>query len=174
MFRNSWMIIQALPIRGIMVGATLALTVLFGGSAWAGDIRIVSATAHFNNDQMNGHRIAVYMDIENAGGGDDRLYSVRSEISRKAMLSVTGSMRGDMRDSGHDGMEMAEVKHHQTAALKVPAGEVVHLKKGGSHIMLMDLNQMPATGATFPITLFFEKAGSVTVDVTMESVEFAR
>ncbi len=172
MFESSWMFLRALPFQKIIVGASLAFLLLYSGSALAGDIRIANAAAHIGNDRTNGHRIAIYLDIENSGGGD-RLYAVRSEISGKTMLSVTGAMRGDARGMEMTGAEMAEVRHNQTTALEVPAGAVVHLKKGGSHIMLMDPDRLPATGATFPITLFFEKAGSVTVEVTMESVEFA-
>ena len=173
MFRNSWLIIQALPIRKVMVGVTLAFSFLFGGSAWAGDIRIANAAAHLSNDRTNGHRIAIYLDIENAGGGD-RLYAVRSEISGKTMLSVSGAARGDTPNMEQAGMEMPEAKHHRTTALEVPAGKVIQLEKGGSHIMLMNPDRMPATGATFPITLFFEKAGSITVEVVMESTEIAQ
>lgn len=173
MFRDSRLIIKALPIKEVVIGAALVLSFFIGGSAWAGDIQIANAAAHLSNDQMNGHRITIYLDIENAGD-DDRLYAVRSGISGKTMLSVPGRARGDSQVMEQGGMEMAETKHHRTAALEVPAGKVVQLENGGSHIMLMNPDEMPATGATFPITLFFEKAGSITVDVTMASTEFAQ
>lgn len=173
MFRNSWLIFQARPIRETAIGAALALSFLLAGSAWAGDIRITNAAAHLNNDRMNGHRIAIYLDIENIGGGD-RLYAVRSDISGKAMLSVSGAARGGAQGMEQASMEKDETLHHRTAALEVPASKVVRLEKGGAHIMLMNPGRLPATGATFPITLFFEKAGRITVDVVMESIEFAQ
>lgn len=75
MFRFSWMVIQAVLFLGILVGLIFALAVLFGAyidsydkHARAGDTQIVRASAPIDNDRMNGRRIAVYMDIENAGG----------------------------------------------------------------------------------------------------------
>ncbi len=75
MFRLSWMVIQAVLFLGILVGLIIALSILFDAYidsydeyARAGDIRTVRASALINNDRMNGRRIAVYMDIENAGG----------------------------------------------------------------------------------------------------------
>ena len=75
MFRFSWMVIQAALFLGILVGLIFALSILFGAyidsydkHARAGDIQTVRASALINNDRMNGRRIAVYMDIENAGG----------------------------------------------------------------------------------------------------------
>lgn len=45
--------------------------------------------------------------------------------------------------------------------LALPAGETVALKPGGFHLMLMGLKQPLAEGETVPLTLTFEKAGSV-------------
>ncbi len=57
-------------------------------------------------------------------------------------------------------MVMREVDH-----IDLPAGTAVALKPGGYHIMLIDLVKPLAVGTTIQITLVFEKAGSVTIDV---------
>ena len=50
-------------------------------------------------------------------------------------------------------------------SVKVPAGGTIALEPGGYHAMLMGLTQKLEKGATFPVTLTFQKAGAVTVDV---------
>lgn len=45
-----------------------------------------------------------------------------------------------------------------------PLGQLT-LKPGGAHLMLMDMTQPLNVGETFPLTLHFERAGSVQLDV---------
>jgi copper(I)-binding protein len=49
--------------------------------------------------------------------------------------------------------------------VELPAGVAVEMKPGGHHIMLMDLAKPLAAGTTFKLTLTFEKAGEITIDV---------
>ncbi|MGE8374764.1 MAG: copper chaperone PCu(A)C [Diaphorobacter nitroreducens] len=48
------------------------------------------------------------------------------------------------------------MKMRPLPALDLPAGQVVELKPGGYHIMLLDLKQPVAQGSTVPLTLVFE------------------
>ena len=57
-------------------------------------------------------------------------------------------------------MVMREVDH-----IDIPAGEMVMLKPGGYHVMLIDLVAPLEIGQTFDVTLTFEKAGDVIVPV---------
>jgi periplasmic copper chaperone A len=43
-------------------------------------------------------------------------------------------------------------------SLNLPAGKAVELKSGGTHMMLMDLNQTLKYGTTVPVTLTFADA----------------
>jgi copper(I)-binding protein len=54
-------------------------------------------------------------------------------------------------------MRMREVK----GGLPLPARQTVELKPSGYHVMLMDLKQPLAKGATVPMTLRFEDAKGV-------------
>lgn len=56
-----------------------------------------------------------------------------------------------------DVMKMREVK----GGLDLPARQTVELKPSGLHVMLMDLKQPIAKGATLPLTLRFEDAKGV-------------
>lgn len=48
------------------------------------------------------------------------------------------------------------MKMRAVPLLDLPAGQTVELKPGGYHIMLLDLKQPVAQGATVPLTLVFE------------------
>jgi len=52
--------------------------------------------------------------------------------------------------------------------LELPAGQVVELKPGGNHLMLMDLKQPVAAGGTVPITLRFMDAKGVASEQTLQ------
>lgn len=55
-------------------------------------------------------------------------------------------------------MEMQE-------AVQIPGGDPVEFKPGGLHIMLVDLNRDLKAGDTISLTMSFQNAGNVTIDV---------
>ena len=94
-----------------------------------------------------------YLTIRSPTG--DRLVSVSSPVAKKAELN-------SMEISG------MVMKMRPLATLDIPAGQLVTLKPGGDHIMLMGLNGPLREGQSFPLTLTFEKAGAREVTVTVE------
>lgn len=158
--------------RGAAIMAAMLVMAGMTAVARADTISVDNAKALLIDGAANGYRIEVYMDIENAGGAD-RLYAVRSDLSRKAVLSIAGKGEGK-HEGHHDGMAMPDTKHAETMALELPASAETKLTEGGSHIMMVEPASMPAAGTVFPVTLFFEKAGKITVDVTMQSAELAQ
>ncbi|TIX98502.1 MAG: copper chaperone PCu(A)C, partial [Mesorhizobium sp.] len=99
-----------------------------------------------------------YFTVTNTGSSPDRLLSISSEISAKAELHEM--------DVGDGVMAMRPV----TGGLEVPAGGKVALAPGGYHLMFVGLKRQPKQGETFPATLIFEKAGTVTVDFAVEGI----
>jgi len=95
---------------------------------------------------------AAYLSVLNDGAEVDRLLAVATPIADRASLHAT------IMDDGI--MKMRPVK-----AIEVHPGEPAVLKPGGVHIMLMGLRQPLKEGATFPLTVSFEKAGPVEVQV---------
>ena len=88
-----------------------------------------------------------------AGGATaDRLLSATAPVAKQTELH-TMSMDGDV-------MRMRPIE-----AVPVPARQMVELKPGGMHLMLVGLAKPLAAGSTFPLTLRFEKAGDITVQV---------
>ncbi len=93
-----------------------------------------------------------YMTITNHGDADDRLLTVAAPVAERAELH-THIKDGEV-------MRMRQVPH-----IDLPAGETVALQPGGLHVMLMGLKAPLKDGSHFPLTLNFEKAGSLTLDV---------
>ena len=92
-----------------------------------------------------------FLKIQNVGGAD-RLLSASSSAAGMVQLH-TMSMEGDV-------MKMREVE-----AIDLPAGKTVELRPGGLHLMLMGLKSPLKEGSKVPLTLKFEKAGEVKVEV---------
>jgi copper(I)-binding protein len=95
---------------------------------------------------------AAYVTIESAS--DDRLLGVTTPAADHVMIHAIES----------DG-DVSRMKHVEV--LEIPAGQRIALAPGGMHLMLMGLHDKLKEGAMFPMTLRFEKAGEVTVEVSV-------
>lgn len=94
----------------------------------------------------------VYLTIVNNGAAADRLVKAASPVAKMTSLHIS-RMEGEV-------MKMEPVE-----AIAATPGKPVELKPGGLHIMLMGLKAPLEEGQMFPVTLTFEKAGSVEVKV---------
>ena len=97
------------------------------------------------------------MRLENGGSQDDRLLSAASDAA----------MRAELHTHIQDGYA---VKMRPVGSIDLPVGASTQLKPGGLHVMLMGLKAPLKQGESFPLTLSFEKAGSITIEVTIEAV----
>lgn len=90
--------------------------------------------------------------------------STTTAMADDAMVEEsTTTMGGSMGGSG--AMSMQEVDK-----IEVPAGEIVQLKPGGFHVMLLDMKKELKAGDTFDVTLTFEKAGTKKVTATVKAL----
>ena len=99
----------------------------------------------------------LYLEITNNGTADDALVSITTPAAGMPMLHETIVTDG-----------IASMPH--AASVPVPAGQTVALSPGGFHGMLMGLTEKLTEGGTFPVTLTFERAGSVDVTVDVLSM----
>lgn len=83
---------------------------------------------------------------------NDRLIGASTPVAGKAELHETRNENGVM--------QMRAVP-----ALPLEPGKTLTLAPGGYHVMLMDLKQPLKVGDSFPLTLTFEKARPITVQV---------
>ena len=100
---------------------------------------------------------AAYMEIMNHSDESDRLIGVQSDIAKKTELHThlkddNGVIRMVRID---EGIEIGSMKEHR-------------LVRGGQHIMFMGLKEAFKTGKIIPVTLFFEIAGEVGVEIVVD------
>jgi copper(I)-binding protein len=98
-----------------------------------------------------------FLTITNKGTTPDRLIAARSPVSLKVEVH-------EMKMDGSV-MRMREVE----GGIEIPPGKTVTLKPGGYHIMFMELKAPLAQGGKAPVTLVFEKAGSIDVELKIEA-----
>ena len=62
------------------------------------------------------------------------------------------------------------MKMRPVATIDVPAHGMVMMRPGGLHVMLTGLKHPLVNGETLPLTVFFEQAGAVNVQVKIMSI----
>ncbi|CAN7238935.1 copper chaperone PCu(A)C [Rhizobium sp. LjRoot30] len=121
----------------------------------AGNIEVVHP---WSRATPPGAKVAAgYVTIKNTGSEPDRLVSVTGDIAEKTEVH-------EMAVNGEGVMTMRPVPE----GVEIPAGGEVELKPGSFHIMFMGLNRHAKEGESFSGTLTFEKAGSVTVEYSVD------
>lgn len=148
--------------RRVLVGAAILATGLaaFAGGASAhgykaGALRIGHPWSRAT--PANAPVAGGYMTIENTGDADDRLVAVSAEIAPRGEIHEM-KMEGDV-------MKMNALPE----GLTIPAGGTVKLEPGGYHLMFMDLGGPFVEGTSVTVTLTFEKAGAVEVQLPVGS-----
>ena len=98
-----------------------------------------------------------YLSVTNNGGAPDRLLraTVGTGVADRAELHMT------IRDG--DVMRMRPV-----GAVDIAPGQTVRLEPGGLHVMLAGLKAPLKAGDKVPLTLVFERAGSVEVVLNVD------
>jgi copper(I)-binding protein len=100
---------------------------------------------------------AVYFMIHNGAGVKDRLTGASAEVAKRVELHTHLHENGVMKMRPIEGVD-------------VPARGMVALKPGGDHVMLMGLSAPLKEGDHFPLVLTFEKAGEISVMVSVGGV----
>ncbi|WP_170761854.1 copper chaperone PCu(A)C [Ruegeria lacuscaerulensis] len=100
---------------------------------------------------------AAFMMIQNTGEADDRLVGVESDVAARVELHT------------HliDENGVAKMTHVEEGFV-IPAGETHMLKRGGDHVMFMGLTAPFEQGSKVPVTLIFEKAGEVEIEIPVD------
>lgn len=136
--------------------AALAATITLSGVALAdhvAEIVVHDAFARSANPKAG----AAFMEIMNHGESDDRLIAVKSDVAARTELHTH-------KEDANGVMKMLHVEE----GFALPAGQTLMLERGGNHVMFMGLKAPLENGDTVPVTLVFDKAGEVTVEVTVD------
>jgi copper(I)-binding protein len=99
-----------------------------------------------------------FLVVANKGATSDRLVAVRTVASQQAQIHQM-KMEGDV-------MRMRELEK----GLEIPAGGTVTLAPGGFHLMLIGLTAPLKAGTRVPVTLVFEKAGSIDIELDVQAM----
>jgi len=100
---------------------------------------------------------AAFMTLMNHTDQDDRLIAASSDAAARVELHTH-------KENADGVMQMMEVEE----GFAVPAGGMHALARGGDHVMLMGLTAPLAQGDIVTLTLTFEKAGEITVEVPVD------
>lgn len=137
--------------RAALVAAILVVTPAFAHNGvihlGAINISLPFTRATLPNAPVGGG----FLTIENEGPEADRLISATSPAADVVQIHEM-AMEGDI-------MKMRQLAD----GLELPAGQIVVLSPGGFHLMFMGLKQAFVEGETVPVTLVFEKAGTVEI-----------
>lgn len=134
------------------LSAALAASLL-ATTALAGDIHIADAYARASNPRAG----AAFMLIHNHGAEDDRLVAVSSDAAARVELH-------SHKDMGDGVMKMM----HLEEGIALPAGGLHALLRGGDHVMFMGLTAPFVQGETVEVTLTFERAGEIAVEIPVD------
>lgn len=102
---------------------------------------------------------AAFLSIINHSNEDDTLIAAHSPIADIVELHTLNNDNGLM-------------KMRQVNTINVAAEHTQELAPGGFHVMLFNLTEVPTINSHFPLTLTFEHAGEITVNVAVKSATY--
>lgn len=135
---------------------TTLAAVSLATTAFAED-KIKVDDAYARSSGANAKAGAAFMMIVNQGETEDRLIGVTSDVAARVELHTH-----KIDENG-----VAKMVHVEEGFV-IPAGESHMLKRGGDHVMFMGLKQPFEQDATVPVTLIFEQAGEVQVEIPVD------
>lgn len=142
------------------IALTLALLIACAGALASPAARALDhgtatpAAGHDEEMSMTGTG-AAFMLIANTGSEDDVLVGGETDVAQVVEIHEMAEVDGVM--------EMRPLAD----GLTIPAGGEETLEPGGFHVMLIGLTEDLTNGKTYSLKLHFEKAGDVTIPVTV-------
>lgn len=130
---------------------------VYAGEIKAGDLVIINPSIPAT--VKSAPVAAGYLMIKNNGTEADKLLSVSADFSAKQQLHTMTMIEGVMR--------MRPLKD----GIEIPAGGEVKLKKGGDHLMFMQLTEQMQVGEMREVILTFEKAGEVKINMPVMDIK---
>jgi len=134
---------------------TAATVVSFAGVAHAADFEFNDPYAIVSSMMANSG--AAFMTIVNTTDRDDRVIAAHADVAERVELHTHISDANGV-------MRMVKVEE----GFPVPAHGTRELKRGGDHVMFLGLKGPLEDGTVVPVTLTFENAGDVVVDVPVD------
>lgn len=145
------------------ISAALAATFIlasaaFGDIASHRDVRVAVSESYARAATPTAKAGAIFMQLFNLTGQDDTLIEVRSDVAKRVELHTH-------IDQGNGVMQMTKIE----GGIALPDRSMHRLKRGGDHVMLMGLNRSLIQGDMVTLTLVFEHAGEVVIEVPVDN-----
>ncbi|MEO6363384.1 MAG: copper chaperone PCu(A)C [Caldimonas sp.] len=142
------------------VGGALLMSLCAGAAAHDGQAGDVAIRHPFATPSLAGssNGAAYFVMLENTGSKADKLLRASTPVAARVELhSMAVDAQGVMR--------MREID-----AIELPVKAQVRMRPGlGLHLMLVGLREPLKEGATFPMTLEFERGGRTEVKVVVQT-----
>jgi copper(I)-binding protein len=140
----------------LFIASCLLALPLFATSALADGITVDDAYLRVTG--VRATTAAAFMTIENTSATEDRLIGVRSDAAQRVELHTHSQDANGV-------MSMGEIE----GGIAVGAGNRHALMRGMDHVMLMGLTAPLADGDAITLTLTFETAGDVVIEVPVDN-----
>jgi len=141
-------------IRTFLFLVCLAATPALAHSYKQGDIEIGHVWTRATAAGMT--TAAIYFPLLNTGSAPDKLIGATSDLAGKIEIHQ------DLNENGISKMRKLDM-------LPLDPNIPVALSPGGTHLMAFGVKQQLKQGEKFPLTLQFEKAGTIKVDAVIEA-----
>lgn len=125
-------------------------------AAFAGDAAFKVTDSYARSATANAKTGAAFITLMNMTDVDDVLVGAASPAAKRVELHTHHENDGVMK------------MVHVEEGFPVAAGDMIEMKRGGKHVMLMGLNGTLEQGAMVAVTLTFEKAGDIEVMVPVD------
>lgn len=158
-----------MTIRNIFTATALAGSILLAGCDSATEAEApteveavtsqIAVTDGWSRETAVGQDAGgAFMMLSNSGTSADRLTGGSTPVAGEVQVHAVDMTGGVMR------------MRQLTDGLEIPASATVALKPGSFHIMLMKLKRPLQQGEKYPVTLTFEKAEPIEVELTVQTV----
>lgn len=98
-----------------------------------------------------------FMEIRNRGSQPDRIVGASTPLAGRVEMHVT-RREGEV------------MKMRQVESFEIPARERLELRPAGGHLMLVDLVRPLKKGERIPMTLRFERAGELLIELEVQEL----
>ncbi len=142
-----------MSLKPLLLAATLSLAPL---ATFADEAMIKIMDPYARSSTPSAKSGAIFFELMNHGAAD-RLIGASTDVAKMSQLHTH-------QEDANGVMRMLHVEE----GFAVPEGETVLFQRGGNHVMLMGLTGPLEDGDTIPLTLTFEQAGEVTIDVIVD------
>lgn len=141
-------------IAACLAAGVLATTPVSGHEYKKGDLRVGHP---WTRATPPGAKVAAgYLSVRNSGSQPDRILGASSPAAERVELHIQ-VREGDI-------LKMREVK-----SVEVLPGRERMLRPGNLHVMLVNLRKPLVRGESIPLTLRFERAGEIAIELEVQA-----